>query len=84
MKNSQILKSAVIEVVENQLSSNDPPETQQTFERLQREGHSEIKAKELIGCVVVSEIFEVLQKREPFDLKRFIKALNDLPKIPGD
>jgi hypothetical protein len=84
MENNPRLKSTIIEVVDNQLDSKDPPETRQTFERLKKEGHSEIEAKELIGCVVASEIFEVLKKQEAFDLKRFIIALNNLPKIPGD
>lgn len=76
------LKKAILEVVENQLSSNDPPETEQTLDRLLSEGYSESEAKEFIGAVVVSEVFEVLQAQKPFDEKRFVEALNNLPKIP--
>ncbi|MBU2513856.1 hypothetical protein KJ966_21160 [bacterium] len=84
MESNPELKSAIMEVVDNQINSNDPPETRQTLYRLKNEGHSESKAKELIGCVVASEIFEVLKRQESFNLNRFVKALNNLPKIPED
>ena len=84
MKSNPNLKESILEVVDNQLNSNDPPETRQTLDRLIKEGHSESKAKELIGTVVASEIFEVLKKKEPFNLSRFVAALNNLPKIPKD
>jgi len=32
MKENTYLKSAILEVVENQLQADDPPETRQTFE----------------------------------------------------
>ncbi|RWX43306.1 hypothetical protein H206_02904 [Candidatus Electrothrix aarhusensis] len=78
----QHMKVAIIEVIDNQLAANDPPETRQTLDRLLLEGHSEKDAKKLIGCVVTAEIFDVLKKGEPFNLERFIQALNALPKIP--
>jgi hypothetical protein len=48
------------------------------------EGYSEEEARRLIGCVVSSEIFDVLKKQEPFNPKRYAKALNELPKLPWD
>ena len=82
MKENPYLKSAILEVVENQLQADDPPETRQTFDRLILEGHSAEEAKELIGCVVSSEIFDVLKKQEPFNPERYAKTLNELPKLP--
>jgi len=84
MEENPYLKSAILEVVDNQLQANDPPETRQTFDRLISEGYSEEEAKKLIGCVVTSEIFDVLKKKEPFNPERFAKALNELPKLPQD
>ncbi|MGB5684812.1 MAG: hypothetical protein WBM35_03305, partial [Candidatus Electrothrix sp.] len=75
----QHMKVAIIEVIDNQLAANDPPETRQTLDRLLSEGHSEEEAKKLIGCVVVAEIFNVLKKEELFNLERFVQALNNLP-----
>ena len=78
------LHAAIMKVVENQLRSNDPPQTQQTFKRLLEAGHSEAEAKRLIACVVSAEIFDVLKKQEPFNLDRFVKALDRLPAMPWD
>jgi len=82
MKHNKRLKSAILQVVENQIDLNDPPETKQTLNRLVSEGISEKKAKELIGSVVAAEVFEVLKKGEEFDKNRFVTALNKLPEIP--
>ena len=76
------LRAAIMEVVENHLRNNDPPQTRQTFRRLIEAGYSEEEAKRLIGCVVSAEIFDVLKKNEPFNLERFVKALNKLPEMP--
>lgn len=84
MKENPYLKSAILEVVENQLQANDPPETRQTFDRLISEGYSEEEAKKFIGCVVSLEIFDILKKKEPFNPERFAKALNELPKLSYD
>ena len=84
MEENPYLKSAILEVVDNQLQANDPPETRQTFDRLISQGYSEEEAKELIGYVVTSEIFDVLKKQEPFNPERFADALNELPKLPQD
>jgi hypothetical protein len=81
--NSQ-LRAAVLEVVENQLGDLNPPETKQTFDRLRKEGHSDDEAKRLLGCVVASEIFEVLKRGQPFDPIRYAQALARLPKMPWD
>ncbi|MFH2045045.1 MAG: hypothetical protein ABIK92_07850 [Pseudomonadota bacterium] len=82
MKKNPHLQSVILEVVDNQLKANEPPETRQTFDRLVSEGYSEEDAKKLIGSVVASEIFDVLKKQKPFNRERFVKALNKLPKLP--
>ena len=78
------LHAEIMRVVENQLRSNDPPQTQQTFKRLIEAGNSEDEAKRLIACVVSAEIFDVLKKQERFNLDRFVKALDRLPAMPWD
>lgn len=83
MKHNQRLKSAIIEVVDSQIELNDPPEIRQTLNRLMAEGFSENEAKELIGNVVVMEVFEVLKAGQPFDIKRYAAALARLPELPS-
>jgi len=39
------LRATLMEAVENQLASNTPPETSQTFERILSEGKTEDEAK---------------------------------------
>lgn len=82
MEENSRIKAAIIEVVNNQLESHDPPETYQTLERLAAEGHSIMEAKELIGNVVVAEVFEVMNEGKPFDPQRYVAALNKLPETP--
>jgi hypothetical protein len=77
-------RAMILEVVDNQLRSNDPPHTQQTFKRLIAAGHSEEEAKRLIACVVSAEIFDILKQQKPFNLDRFVKALDKLPTMPWD
>lgn len=84
MKSNPRLKAEILQVVKNQLEDNNPPETKQTYNRLIQEGFSEGEAKQLIGCVVSAEIFDVLKRKEPFDLERFVTALNKLPKLPWE
>jgi hypothetical protein len=83
-KTNPVLKEMILEVVNNQLEALDPPETKQTYDRLIADGISDQEARRLIGCVVSSEIFDVLKQQKPFDHARFIKALNKLPKLPWE
>ena len=54
METNPHLKAVILEVVDNQLRANKPPETRSTLERLIKEGYSKEEAKKLIGCVVTS------------------------------
>jgi hypothetical protein len=78
------LRAAILQVVENQLRDNNPPETRQTLDRLVKEGHSREEAKSLIESVVAAETFYVLKNQESFNHKRFVEALNKLPQLPGE
>ena len=80
----QRLREAILEVINNQMRDNDPPETKQAFLRLQKEGFSKEETLKLIGCVVASEVFTVLKENRPYDNKKYISALKALPKLPWD
>jgi len=60
----------------------DPPETKQTYDRLIKEGLAEEEVRRLLGCVVLSEIFDVIKKNKPFNVDKFVKALHKLPEFP--
>ena len=78
------LSASLLEVVDTQLREGNPPETRQTFNRLVASGYSEKDARQLIGQVVLSEIFNVMKRKEPYNEARFIDALMRLPLLPVD
>ena len=79
-----VLNATILEIVDNQLSEGTPVETRQTFDRLVQAGHTTEDARRLIGCVVVSEIVQVMQRGEPSDEARFVAALRQLPRLPWE
>ena len=83
-KYNKRLNSAILEVVENQIRDGDPPETQQTYARLISAGYSDKEARDLIGCVVSSEIFDILKNQKPYDRNRFVAALKRLQALPWE
>ena len=76
------MRKIFLEIINNQIRDNNPPETKQTLDRLISEGISEKEAMDLIGCVVISEIYDVLKNKEDFNEERYIAALNKLPEQP--
>jgi hypothetical protein len=78
MKVNPEMKSLIIEVVENQLRENNPQETKETFDRLVAKGYSESQAKEMIGTVVVEEIWGTMKQNRMFDKDKFVKKLAKL------
>ncbi|MCB0578644.1 MAG: hypothetical protein KDD10_04975 [Phaeodactylibacter sp.] len=84
MKPNEILKQQFLEIVDNQLDSNDPPETRQTLERLKKEGYSDADARLLIAQCVAAEMFNVMKHNEPYNSKRYVSNLNALPEPPSE
>lgn len=81
-ESSEYLREAIFEIIENQMRDGDPPETQQTFDRLIAEGYPEEEAMKLIGCALSEEIVALMDKKEEFNRPRFIRNLSKLPKLP--
>lgn len=84
MKTNEILREQVLQVVENQLKDNKPPETKQTYDRLVQSGISDADARIYIGQCVAVEIFNIMKHGKPFDAERYTRNLNNLPKQPFD
>ena len=57
------LKAAFMEVVDNQIRDNDPPETRETFNRLMSRGISEQHARIYIGQAVSVEIWDIMRNK---------------------
>ena len=71
-------KQAILEVVENQLRSHEPPETQQALDRLLAAGYTRQKAVELIATAVAEEIWQILHEKKPYDAERYKACLSRL------
>lgn len=72
------LKKSILEVVDNQLKANDPPCTKDTYEKLVAAGYSKSEAKEKIGAIVLTEIYDILKKGQAFDEERYKISLEDM------
>lgn len=78
------LRTTLLEVVDNQLREENPPETKQTYERLLRDGYTDEAARKLIAAVVSREIFDILKHQQPFNHTRYLHALKRLPRLPWE
>lgn len=80
----QLAGEALIETVENQIRDNNPPEVRATLDRLMAMGESRENAMRYIGSVFSVEIYEVLKHQAPYDEKRHVANLRNLPELPFD
>jgi len=51
------LKKTILEVVDNQLKTNDPQCIKDTYEKLLNAGYSKSEAKDKIGAVVLTRLY---------------------------
>jgi hypothetical protein len=82
MENKELFREQLLEIAENQIRDNNPPEAKMTLKRLVQLGYSDFEAKQLIGKCIALEIFKVIKERQLFDQKRYVKNLNNLPDEP--
>ncbi|MCP3929124.1 MAG: DUF1841 family protein [Bacteroidetes bacterium] len=81
MDSKKILRDQFLQVVENQLSDDNPPETKETYLRLQKEGYSKSDSKILIAQCVAKAIYDAMTKNIPFNNVDYVKNLNKLPEF---
>jgi hypothetical protein len=84
METNPHLQATTMEVLDNQLRENNPPETKETYERLLAEGHSVTQTRELIASVILAEIYEILKQKQPYNQEGFVAALKRLPRLPWE
>jgi hypothetical protein len=68
-------------VLEEQIASNDPPETASTFARLTREGMSEDRVWRMLSAVLLQELNAIVAEEREFDLAAYVAALHRLPEL---
>ncbi len=84
MKVSEHVRDAILDAVENQITSKKPPETALTLKRLIEEGHSDSQAKQLIGQAMAVEVLDSLNNRKPYNERRYLNNLKNLPGQPEE
>ena len=72
------LKRLIMQVIENQLSAENTPYVRDTYGRLLAAGHSDAGIRNLIGCALVGEIYDVMKNNQPFNEEKYRKALEKL------
>ena len=75
------ITAAVLEIVENQLRDNNPPEVRQTLERLIKEGHSEAVSRRYIGIAVLFMLNDMAASGTAYDDTHYVEILNRLPDV---
>lgn len=83
-KTNPHLKAAFMEVVDNQIASNDPPETRETLDRLTSQGISEQDVRIYIGQAVCVEVWDIMKNKKEFNRERFVRNLKNLPEEPKE
>ena len=74
------LKKTILEVVDNQLKANDPPCTKDIYEKLLNAGYSKSEAKDRIGAVVLTEIYDIMKEGQYFDEEKYKNSLEEMLK----
>ncbi len=77
-------RAALREAIQNQITANNPPETEQTFGRLIAAGFSEEDAWRLLSAVLAVELAAIVREGRPFSLTAYVKALRALPALRLD
>jgi tetratricopeptide (TPR) repeat protein len=72
------LKKMILEVVDNQLKTNNPPCTKACYEKLLDSGYSKSEAKDKIVVVALTEIYDILKVGKSFDEVKYQKSLEDM------
>ena len=65
-------------MVDNQLRDNDPPAAKEAYQKLLDAGYSMREAKEKIGAVALTEIYDVMKEKQSYDEKRYTNALAEM------
>lgn len=72
------LKKEILKVVDNQLKANDPPCTGWAYRELQIAGYTAGEAKERIGSVVLSQIYDCIKENRPYDEMAYEMAMREM------
>lgn len=79
-----IAETALIEAIENQIESGEPPATKATLNKLTLVGYPREEILHLMAIVLADEIKSMLDAGRTFDRDRYEQLLRALPNLPDE
>ena len=81
VSDEKTVRDGFLSSIVNQISTNDPPEARQTYDRLRGEGRSDTEALQLMGIVLKNEMQKMISESRGFSNERYVALLQKLPDI---
>lgn len=77
-------ENTLIEAIENQIESDNPPAAKATFNKLTLVGYEREDILNLMAHVLAIEIDAILEEDRPFNTEWYEAALRALPELPPE
>lgn len=80
----EFTEATLIEAIENQIESDNPPAAKATFNKLTLVGYEREDILNMMAHVLAIEIDAILEQDRPFDTAWYEAALRALPELPPE
>ncbi|MCL6704906.1 MULTISPECIES: hypothetical protein [Pseudomonas] len=80
----EFVENTLIQAIENQIESDNPPAAKATFNKLTLVGYEREEILNLMAHVLAVEIDAILEEDRPFDTEWYEAALRALPELPPE
>ena len=80
----EFAENTLIEAIENQIESENPPAAKATFNKLTLVGYEKEEILNLMAHVLAVEIDAILEEDRVFDTQWYEAALRALPELPPE
>ncbi|AKJ96971.1 MULTISPECIES: hypothetical protein [Pseudomonas] len=80
----EFVENTLIQAIENQIESDNPPAAKATFNKLTLVGYEREDILNLMAHVLAVEIDAILEEDRPFDTQWYEAALRALPELPPE
>ncbi|BFT60264.1 hypothetical protein ACX3YC_04410 [Pseudomonas mohnii] len=80
----EFTENTLIEAIENQIESENPPAAKATFNKLTLVGYEKEEILNLMAHVLAVEIDAILEEDRAFDTEWYEAALRALPELPPE
>jgi hypothetical protein len=78
----EFVENTLIQAIENQIESDNPPAAKATLNKLTLVGYERDEILNLMAHVLAVEIDAILEEDRPFDTQWYEAALRALPELP--